>query len=623
MFGPDAGRVDMTRRIWMTTAVLVLAWGCSAAPVDDWDTGRTDDGGGTDGDVPEGGEATDEGGVCTPEPERCDEVDNDCDDLTDEDFDLRTDMANCGECGAACAPPHADGACETAVCVIVLCHSGWVDANNNSADGCEYECIASSSSESPGDGTCSDGVDNDCDTRIDGTDTDCAPCVPEFCDALDNDCDGLTDEDFDLDFDAVNCGGCGTVCAVRPNALPICVFGVCDIACTAGWEDRDGRQTNGCEATCVPAAAPNEAVCDGVDDDCDGLTDEDYLSFRCGTGLCERDSVCHRAEERCVPRSAPADQDTTCDNIDDDCDGTVDEDWVPTTCVGACVGTATCIEGVAACGTPAAADTVCDGIDEDCDGVADEDYETYTCGLGECMRTSMCLLGMERCREGTPATETCNGRDDDCDGETDEAPTAPDSLCPPAANGSVDCVSGRCTMVSCVAGWFDADGSSANGCECELEASEGRDATCATAFDLGSFPDTGADLTIRGKVAPTGDEDWFQFRAPDNADTTCDAYHVDVRFTANPGSVFRMDVHRGSCGPTSCTNIVDGYDWYTDYRSGSGTTAVGECGCRTASTVNFNICNDDTATYYVRVYRAPGSSPDCAEYAIRITNGVF
>ena len=37
----------------------------------------------------------------------------------------------------------------------------------------------------------------------------------------------------------------------------------------------------------------------------------------------------------------------------------------------------------------------------------------------------------------------------------------------------------------------------------------------------------------------------------------------------------------------------------------------------------YNICDDDTSVYYIRVYRGAGVDPDCAEYSLRITNGVF
>lgn len=71
-------------------------------------------------------------------------------------------------------------------------------------------------------------------------------------------------------------------------------------------------------------------------------------------------------------------------------------------------------------------DEVCDGADNDCDGSVDEDYTPYTCGTGSCERDSTCTDGVEACTPGDPEPEVCDGVDNDCDGETDE-----DGVCTP------------------------------------------------------------------------------------------------------------------------------------------------------------------------------------------------
>lgn len=79
--------------------------------------------------------------ACVPNdnaiPEECNGIDDDCDGVTDEDFDLSTDLENCGGCGRGCLGlPNATPACENAYCVN-YCDPGWGDCNHDPSDGCE------------------------------------------------------------------------------------------------------------------------------------------------------------------------------------------------------------------------------------------------------------------------------------------------------------------------------------------------------------------------------------------------------------------------------------------------------------------------------------------------------
>jgi len=324
----------------------------------------------------------------------CDGLDNDCNGKTDEPFDLLTSLEHCGACNQPCAPPHGTGACEAGECGITECDPGWHDVDGSVGNGCEYDC------EPTGEEAC-DGADNDCDGEADEgfdltTDLDncgvcgracqhrhagsecrerqcvmldceegwwdvdedpangceyaCEVAGEELCNEVDDDCDGATDEGFDLTADLANCGVCGRVCA-PDHALPVCAEGLCGVArCEDGWHDLDANPLNGCEYGCVPVG---DEVCNEADDDCDGDTDEGFDLDRdlAHCGGCGRqckpdnaDGVCregHCQVERCDQHWYDIDEDPgngceypcepagaeLCNHADDDCDGDVDEDF--------------------------------------------------------------------------------------------------------------------------------------------------------------------------------------------------------------------------------------------------------------------------------------------------------
>ena len=387
-----------------------------------------------------------EGGVHPDAVEVCDGIENDCDGLTDDD------------------DPSLDGDTDTT----------WFD--DTDLDGFGDPATGSASCAAPPGST---DIGADCDDA----DPAIHPDAIEVCDGIDNDCDGLADDaDPDLDrstvttwYDDDDVDGFGDpATGTDACAAPA---GSTDVA--ADCDDTD------------PAIHPDATeVCDAIDNDCDGLTDDDDSSLDLGTvttwyddadadGFGDPDD----ASDSCAAPTGSAeiaddcdDTDPTihpdatevCDEIDNDCDHLTDDDdlsldpgtrttWYddadvdgfgdPDTGSDSCAAPAGSTDDGADCDDADAAvnpsgTESCNGDDDNCDGVVDEsganasswyadnDGDGYGAGgaLLACSAPARYVASSSDCDDSTSArnpgrSEVCgNGIDDDCSGS--------DATCP-------------------------------------------------------------------------------------------------------------------------------------------------------------------------------------------------
>jgi cysteine-rich repeat protein len=452
---------------------------------------------------------------------------------------MSTPIPGCGPCQTASecddGDPCTEDICQAELCVhdpipgcgAPICGNGVIEAgeacddgNTNNGDGCSNTCQIEGGGGCFTDSQCNDN--NPCTMDL---------CVAGACvftaNANGSPCnDGNACTTGDVCVDGACTGGTpvscddGLVCTIDTcdgmggcvnTQIPNCNEGACtDGAVQACGSDvgvcQQGAQTcsGGTWGPCVGVVGPSAELCDGQDNDCDGMVDEGLnLGQACNTGY---PGVC--------------------------ASGTL-------VCGGG--GEVVCSPGV----SPGSQNEVCDGIDNDCDGQVDEGLGTISCGVGVCMNTvGACVNGQEQsCSPGMPSVEICDGLDNDCDGMVDE-----ENVCNAVCGDGVVAGGETCD---------DQNQTNGDGCSAACTVEAGYSCAGSPSVCTPVPPVCGNGLVEQGEICDDGD-----VTSGDGCSAAC-IVEAGYSCTGSPSTCFDINeclVNNGGCSPNAtCTNTVGSY----------------------------------------------------------------
>ena len=484
-----------------------------------------------------------------------------------------------------------------------------------------------------------------------GNNTDCDdsnasinPGEPEYCNGIDDNCDGQIDNgvtylNFYADTDNDGYGD--------PNDF----INDCTQPPNTSTDNTDCDDTD-------PAINPGEAeLCNGIDDNCSGIADDgltfiDYYDDIDGDGYGDpatftnacvqppntsiNDSDCDDSNFNINPG-----QDEICNNIDDDCDGSIDigaidalsyypdndgDTYGAGTPVVTCTQPSNHVTDNTDCDdtddsiNPGETES-CNGIDDDCNGTVDDGFPLTTYysdndgdGYGDpnqsidsCFEPPSTSTDNTDCDDGNFYTnpgrdEVCNGSDDNCDGQIDNnAVNAQTFYLDYDGDGYGDATTSisECTAPpGYVSDDTDCDDSTILIHPGLVEICNGIDDDCSGAIDDGlAFTDYYLDDDGDGYGDPNVSVSaCAQPSAHVTDNTDCD----DTTVLINPGETEVCNGTDDDCDGTIDVNAADALSYYAD-SDGDGFGAGGaiiECSQPPNTTTNDTDCDDSNSSIY-------------------------
>lgn len=209
---------------------------------------------------------------------------------------------------------------------------GFDDDNGTNPDAGALDGGGDGDAAGDGDGDAAGDGDGDGDAPGDGD-------AVDDCDDPDDDGygEGTTCLGSDCDsMDSSTYEGAPELCDGADNDCDDLVDEDADAACYTGPDDTAGVGScqagvsfcvGGIPGPCVGAVVPGAEACNQRDDDCNGSIDDGLPTLSCGVGVCAATAAsCNAgAIQQCVPGNPGSEQGNCADGLDNDCNGLVDD----------------------------------------------------------------------------------------------------------------------------------------------------------------------------------------------------------------------------------------------------------------------------------------------------------